>query len=283
MMQLAFLNKQIACAEITMLTTYIITVWTIFRVQGNLTLYTILIPMLITSSVELCYLLYHFFKFYKKLPERMNTSPISLQIIFKQRIYNYINQIAKTIYSPNSMTIFFAYLLGFQQAATIKLFTNIITLCYTCISKSIGVTIGATFSAINQMPLPAIQSFFKDVTKRYFQLLYILSLVIMIIVGYSYYFSIITGIMAIHILLFFGISFFEHVSITYEQLFMTQHAANILAIINCVSLIALGACVYAYIFKMIHPAIIIVIFFVVKLFSLKTMNMIAQKRWTIFL
>lgn len=283
MMQLAFLNKQIAYAEITMLMTYITTVWVIFSIQGQLTLYAILMPMLITSTLELFYLLYHFVGFYKMLPECINTSHISLHIIFKERIYNYINQIAKTIYSPNSMTILFAYLLGFQQAATIKLFTNIITLCYTCISKSIGVTTGATFSAMNQMPLSAIQSFFKDVTQRYFQLLYILSCVIWVIVGYSYYFSIITGIMAIHILLFFGISFLEHVSITYEQLFMTQYAANILAAINCIGLVILSVCSYAYACNAINQITIICLFFMVKLACLKILSTIAQHRWAISL
>ena len=283
MMQLAFLNKHIAYAEIIMLITYIATVWTIFSIQGQLTLQAILMPMLITSSLELCYLSYHFLKFYKNLPEHINASHISLHIIFKQRMYNYINQIAKMIYSPNCMTIFFAYLLGFQQAATIKLFTNIITLCYTCISKSIGVTTGATFSAMNHMPLPAIQSFFKNVTQRYFQLLYILSCVILVIVGYSYYFSIITGIMAVHILLFFTISFLEHISITYEQLFMTQHAANILAIINGIDLILLSGCAYAYAFNIANQITIICLFFIVKLTSLNILSKIAQYRWAISL
>jgi hypothetical protein len=280
-MQLAFLNKQIAYAEITMLITYISMIWIIFNIHGQLTLHNIFIPMLITSALESCYLLHHLLNFYYKLPKLTNPSQISLKIIFKQRIYNYINQIIKTIYSPNSMTIFFAHLLGFQQAATIKFFTNIITLCYTCISKSIGVTTGATFSAMNQMPLPAIQSFFKDVTYRYFQFLYIISFVLITVVGYSYYFSIITKIMALHILLFFSISFLEHVSVTYEQLFISQQAAKLLAMINLVGLVLLSGCGWIYHSYNINPIILLCMIMTIKILLLDAIRFFAEIYWGI--
>lgn len=281
MMQLAFLNKQIAYAEITMLITYISTIWIIFSLYKQLTLYNIFMPMLITSALELSYLSYVFFKFYCKLPELLHTSKISLEIIFKERIYNYINQIIKTIYSPNSMTIFFAYLLGFQQAATIKFFTNIITLCYTCVSKSIGITTGATFSAMKHMPLPAIQSFFKDVTHRYFQFLYILSCILIMVIGYSYSNSIISGIMVLHILLFFSISFLEHVSITYEQLFISQQAAQLLAFVNLIGLMLLIICGWVYHTYHFDPIIILYACLIIKILLLYIIRSLAKKRWGI--
>ena len=283
MMQLTFMSKQIAYGEITMLFVYILTVWGSFNFYGQVTLYTILIPMAITSILEYCYLFKHFLRFYYSLPEFAETQQICSKIIFKERFYNYINQISKTVYSPNSMTIFFAYLLGLQQAATIKLFTNIITLCYTCISKSIGVTTGATFSAMNQMPLDIIRSFFKNITHRYFQFLYILTFVLIIVVGYSYCTRIITEITALHILVFFSISFLEHVSITYEQLFMVQHAAKMLAIINSIGLIILSFSVYAYSLHALQEIGIICLFIIIKSISLKFLTLIAKKRWGISL
>lgn len=281
MMQLAFLNQQIAYAEITMLIAYISTIWTIFAMYQQLTLYNIFMPMFIASALELCYLLSVFFKFYDKLPELLTTSKISLKIIFKERMYNYINQIIKTIYSPNSMTILFAYLLGFQQAATIKFFTNIITLCYTCVSKSIGITVGATFSAMKNMPLPAIQSFFKEVTHRYFQFLYILSCVLIAVIGYSYYYAIISGTMALHILLFFSISFLEHVSITYEQLFISQQAAQVLAFVNLIGLVLLIVCGLLYRIYHFDPSILLSMCLVIKILLLVYLRFLAKNRWGI--
>ncbi|MBV8660818.1 MAG: hypothetical protein JO129_01570 [Candidatus Dependentiae bacterium] len=282
MMQLAFLNKQIAFAEISMLFIYIATVWGIYNAYGQLTIAAIFVPMLITSTVELCYLLYSLLNFYFKLPTNpIITEQIPFKNILIQRIYNYINQITKTMYSPNSMTILFAYLLGFQQAATIKFFTNIITFCYTCISKTIGVTTGATFSAINQMPLPVIRDFFQEITRRYFQMLLILSLLIIIIVGYSWYFSMISGIIASQILLFFTITMLEYVTITYEQLFISQHAAKPLAQINIATFIALIICGYMYQLNIIHYMGFIYLYFCIKIISLQAISFFANKRWAI--
>jgi len=281
MMQLAFLNKEIAYAEITMLTTYITSVWIIYGVYGQLELHNIFLPMLIASSLEFCYLLYGLFGFYHKLPIEKRAPNIPFKVLFKQRVYNYINQISKTVYSPNSMTMLFAYFLGFQQAATIKFFTNIITLSYTCISKTIGVTTGAAFSAMNKMPLQALQSFFKDVTKRYFQMLSILTLLLIMIVGYSYYSSVITGITSLQIILFFSVSLLEHISITYEQFFMSQHATWILTIINVYGLSLLVSYGHVYLSQGINLSTMLYIFIGIKITSLSIMSFLAKRRWGI--
>ena len=281
MMQLAFLNKEIACAEITMLIMYIASVWTIYGIRGQLELHSIFLPMLIASSLEFCYLFYGLFTFYQRLPVEKKAPNIPFKVLFKQRIYNYVNQISKTIYSPNSMTIFFAYFLGFQQAATIKFFTNIITLCYTFISKTIGVTTGAAFSAMNKMPLQKLQSFFKDVTKRYFQMLLLLTTILAIVIGYSYYQSIITGTMSLQIILFFSISLLEHVSITYEQFFMSQHATWILTIINMFGLSLLIGYGQVYLSQTINLSTMICIFISTKIISLWTISFLAKRRWNI--
>jgi len=282
MMQLAFLNKQIVYASLSMLFAYIATVWTIFTITGQLTLYNIFIPMIIFSTLELWYVSYQMIQFYNSLATVTSTiAHIPFNLLFKQRIYNYTNQIIKTLYSPNCMTLFFAYILGFQQAATIKFFTNIITLCYTCISKTIGVTTGAALSTMNSMPLPAIQSFFKEVTYRYFQLLCLLSIILMIIIGYSSYYSIITNIMAWHITLFFVISLLENISITYEQLFISQHAAKVLAVINSTGLVLLGMSGWLYYSYNFNPIILLSVGIIIKIISLLSLNIVAYQRWGI--
>lgn len=280
-LQLAFLQKQIAYAEMSMLLTYMSIIWFIYGIYGQLTLHNIFIPMLITATVECLYFLYHAARFSHTLPDQSHSTNIHWNIIAHQRIYNYINQIIKTMYSPNSMTIVFAYILGFQQAATIKFFTNIITLCYTCISKSIGVTVGAAFATMKNMPLPSIQFLFKDITYRYLQFLYILSCIMITILGYSYMHNYITKTMAIHISLFFIISFLEHVTITYEQLFISQQAAQLLTIINCIGFTLLMGCGLIYYVYISNPIVLFFAYITIKMLLLHMMRSLAKKHWGI--
>ncbi|MBP6869877.1 hypothetical protein KBC04_03280 [Candidatus Babeliales bacterium] len=282
-MQLAFLNQQIAYAQIIMLSCYIACVWSLYGFYNQVTALTIFVPMLITSSLELWYCVYNVWNFYNGLSNEPAADNIPLKVLFKQRVYNYLNQITKAIYSPNSMTLFFAHLFGFQQAATIKFFTNIITLLYTCISKSIGVTTGATFSAMNQMSLISIQSFFVDVTKRYFQFLYLLTSIVLCVLGYAWYTSFITTIMTFQILLFFSISFLEHLSITYEQLFMSQRKAWPLALVNVGGLIILIPSLYVFAVYGVRLSFFLGIFVGIKILSLWKISSLAYQYWGITL
>ena len=276
MMQLAFLSKQIAYAQVSMLLAYIVCVWSLFYWNGQLTLEDIFGVLLITSMVELGYLSYNFTQFYQRLSQETDAPDIPFKVFFKQRIFNYINQITKVVYSPNSMTLYFAYALGFAQAATIKFFTNIITLSYTCIAKSFGVTSGALFSSSNQTD---IAKFFKDITYRYFQFLSILSCVMLSIVSYAYYTYMITQVMAWQILLFFSISFLEHVAITYEQLLMSQNKTLILACMNASSLTLLLICGYGYSNSLVRWPIILCMFIIIKIISLWAVRLVTRKHF----
>jgi len=273
MMQLAFLSKEIAFAEIGMLFFYISTVWYNYYHYMSISLNTIFIPMLTTSTLELCYLFYVFFNFYNALPSTTKSIKIPIKKIISQRILNYINQLSKTIYSSNGMTIFFAYILGFQQAATVKFYTTIITLCYTCISKSIGVSSGAALSAINQTSSVEVKSLFKDINKHYIRFLYTLSIVLIIVIGNSWYFSKVTKIMAWHIVLFFIISFFNNLSLTYEQFFISQHASKKLVIINIIGLVVIGSSIiFLHLHGFTNQFTFIFIFITTKLALLLTMK-----------
>lgn len=281
MMQLAFFNKQIAYAEISMLLSYLATVWGLYTIYKNITITTIFIPMLITSSLELLYLGYYLIQFYQQLPDAVAAPYIPFKVLFQERFYNYINQIIKTVYSPNSMTIFFAYLFGFQQAATIKFYTTIITLLHTCITKSIGVTSGAALAAMKGSPLPIIQQFFQDLTTRYVQFLLILSIILISIVGHAWYIDMITIEMAGHIMIFFSISFLEHVTITYDQLFISHHKASLLAYINATGLFSILTLTMLYRYQAISLPSYIGMIILIKLCCLIFIVYQANKHWTI--
>ena len=281
MMQLAFLNKQIAFAELGMLISYIAIIWGIYFSTNSISLFTIFAPMFITASCELMYLSYALFQYYNQLPS-ITVEPVRIPfiLIFKQRIYNYIHQVTKTIFSPNSMTLLFTYMLGFQQAATIKFFTNVITLGYTCIHKTIGVTSGATLSAMHHTSFNQIQLIFAKITKTYFQFLYSMGIMVAIIIGYSWYTTAITPLMIAQITFFLIIGFLENITLTYEQLFISQHRSKILAIINLCELGLLAPIVYWGVFT--HKGLFVLMAFIlIKLTFLYVITFLAQRYWRI--
>lgn len=280
MIQLAFLQKNISYAELGMLVSYVTIIWTIFAIQTNISLYTIFIPMLITTSCELLYLSYIFIQYYQQLSlHSMPHAKIPLQTLFMQRLFNWIHQVTKTFFSPNTMTIMFAYVLGFQQAATIKFFTNIITLGYTCIHKTVGISSGVALSAINHAPIEKIKEIFQEVTQAYFKFLYTMSFVIASVVGYSYYVAAITPLMALQIIIFFCIGFLEQITLTYEQLFMSQKKSKFLASINLAEVSLLLPTFYFN--EFMHGYTILLIFVIVKLLSLMCIELLASKFWNI--
>jgi hypothetical protein len=262
-MQLAFLYKKIAYMQTLSLFVYIGSIWFFYATCGYISLIALFAPMFITSSCEVLYMLYECVQFYQQLPEEPKIANIPFKVLFLQRFYNYINQIVKFMYSSNSMTLYFAYTIGFAQAATIKFFTNIITLLYTCIAKSIGATSTAIFAASKE---ENISQTFKDVTYRYFQLIMIISAVLLTIISYAYHTAMITPIMVYYILLFFLITSLEHIAITYEQMMIIQGQSSRLAIINSIALTLVASTAYIYWYT--HFQIVMYVYIVCKSISI---------------
>ncbi len=246
MAQLAFYHRQLAYIQVMTLISYFCMVWGYYAFYTTISLITLFLPLLIASTIELLYITLLMQQWYKKLPQSTATSYIPFKGIFAQRCYNYSNQIIKAVYAPNSMTLFFAYALGFQQAATVKLYTTIITLVYTCITKTMGITSGAVLSSMNHLPLAQIRQFFRNITWYYTRSIGIMSIILSSIVGYAFIQGMLSGTMALHIFLFFTISLCEQICITYEQLLLSRHASKTIMIINGLSTLAICLCWYAY-------------------------------------
>lgn len=278
--QLAFLNKQISIAELSMLISYITIIWSYYYFTGKITLYTIFMPMFITATLELIYLTVVITMYYQQIPSIITTTnKIPFRLFLMQRIYNWIHQITKTIFSPNIMTIMFAYTLGFQQAATIKFFTTLITFGYTCIHKTIGISSGAILSATNHKSIEKIRFLFTQVTRSYFYFLYTMSTIIFVIVRYSYWANLITATMALHIVIFFIIGFLEQITLTYEQLFISQKKSKDLAILNIIELIIFFLIFYWS--NYLQASVIFIFFVIIKLINLGAITYLADKYWAI--
>ena len=95
------------------------------------------------------------------------------------------------------------------------------------------------------MALEQIQSTFKVAIKTHIFFLGLTGIITSIVLGYSWSLNFITSSMVLQVLLFFIISFLENISLTYEQLFIAQHRAKILAQINILELSLLAPIIYS--------------------------------------
>ena len=283
-MHLHFANKQIAFGQLAMLTTYLTCLWTTFYLTKQIDLFSIFFWMLITCCLELIYFCYLVYDFYQSLPEQnesnTKTNNVAITIVIKERFYNYINQLTDTIYSPNCITLLLASFLGFPKVATIKLFTNAITLLYTCISTTMHTTSGAFFASINNKSLKIIRKAFKSITHTYFYLIATFTLLLIISLINYWYIQAITINIAFYIILFFIITMLEQINITYKQLCIAKGKTykitqfNILEIISIFfSFLLFQSNQFLFIFSLIIIKILFIIFLAIFL----------KKQWNISL
>ena len=275
--QLLFLNQAIACIQVSMILLYAIMVWASYLFLGFISLYTIFIPMLIISTLETMLTTIIIYNVYKKLPEQSsNTHPITHKSAFiQEQLFNYINQTAKNLFSPNFLMVFVAYNLGMTQAGYIRFFTNIITLLYMFLTRSIGVPTGALFSKLLSTPFSTTRSSFIKITNTYIQVLYFFAITIIVtILPYLRHHA-----MTPHILLFIAVGFVEYITITYEKLFVVQKHSKNLAIINTMSIALLF--LYLYIKKNIALSLIILPILLIRISSAVYIGYYAFIRWKV--
>lgn len=283
-MQVAFLNKQVVSAEIAMLALYIVMVWSRYFVAGALNLMDIFAPLLIASVLEVVFLVWQLQQFYSTLTSTSSKNIIQKvpsHLIIKDRAFNYINQISKTLFSPNCMILVLASNFGFAAVGTIKLFTNFISLIYTFLNKTIGITSGAAFSATAHHSNKNKAPIFKTITKRYVYFLFLLSatcVAYMLVSVADNNPAINYHNIAWQIIPFFMVSFLDYVVITYEQFLIANQAAQFLALINLVNIVAILGSVYLSYLSINN---ILIIMLIVRLCSIVSIHEYVKYKWSI--
>lgn len=246
--QLAFLNKKITTIQVSMVLCYVILFWGSYFITHQMTLHTIFVPMVIISYLEILFLLAILRVYYKTLPDQdQNCSTLPKTNIIVDQTYNYANQVGKSFFSPNFLMLIIAYNLGMHQAGAIRFFTNIITLLYMLLNRSIGVPSGALLSNMTKQAFEQVRQTFLMITNAYIQFLYALALTLAaILVPRVITYQQIEPSIAYHILLFITAGFIEYLTLTYEKLYITQKASKYLAAINLISIILLMIILYAH-------------------------------------
>lgn len=281
-MQLAFLNRQIVASELIMLVVYIVLVWMKYFISHQLTLFDIFMPLFVASILEVSLLSFYVVRFYKNLnnaaPLKKNQH-VPLNIIAKQRVFNYINQVSKTLFSPNCMIIVLASVFGFPAVGTIKLFTNFISLIYTFLNKTVGITSGATFSATAYQDIKNSKPIFQTITKKYIYFLFSISISAVIymlisLIGHNVSYHNI----AWQIIPFFMVSFLDYLVITYEQFLIAHQSAMFLAIINIFNIAAIIGSIFLSYLSVNN---ILLIMLIVRLASIICIHEFVSIRWNI--
>ena len=248
--QMSFLQKSISIFDISTLLLYVAFVWSYYFVAHTITLYTIFIPMAIISCIE-CYLLAQAIKkFYNHLPAQdlTVTTPLPREI-FADQVINYINQIAKALFSPNFFIIVLACYVGLAKVGQIKLFTDIIVLLYMLLNRSFGLPTAALFSSMakqasidkDQEKISSSQQTFMKVINWYTQFLYALGITISFIMGTCFMGqACVSSVVLFNSILFIFAGFIEYLGIAYEKWYLTQGKAWILGIANSINLALYG-------------------------------------------
>lgn len=288
--QMSFLQRSISMFDISTLIMYVLFVWSYYFAFHQVTLFTIFVPMAIISIVE-CYLLTKaIYKFYKNLPAESTTITPSPREVIGYQVINYINQIAKALFSPNFFIIVLACYVGLSKVGHIKLFTDIIVLLYMVLNRSFGLPTAALFSSIAKQAIIdqdqeklsfSLQAFTKVIT-WYTQFLYALGITISSIVAACFLGSVcFSSVVLFNIILFIFAGFIEYLVIAYEKWYLTQGKSWILALANGINLV-----LYAILFIVMHfihiPAefiLIPIIFF--RLLFIVSIMYIAHRIWGI--
>jgi hypothetical protein len=249
--QMSFLQRSISIFDISTLLIYVAFVWGSYFISHQISLFTIFIPMAFISILE-CYLLTHaLISFYHRLPLEASgqVTPVTKVIIVHQLI-NYINQIAKALFSPNFFIIVLACHFGLSKAGQIKIFTDTIVLLYMVLNRSFGLPTAALFSSMAKQvdslknPIDSTQGtfagslqIFAKVTNWYIQFLYALGFIIIALLFscYAHHDSFSVSILY-NVILFIFAGFMEYLLIAYEKWYLTQNKSWILAIINGINL-----------------------------------------------
>ena len=277
--QLSFLNKVITILEISTLIIYISTLWAYFFIFHQITLYTIFIPMMMTSFIENMVLIYILIKNHspKIALNQLESLPTSSSII-KNQYFNYINQTVKSLFSPNFLILYLAYFVGLTKAAYIKFFTDSIILLYMLLNKSIGLPSGAMLSRLTD--ITAVKKAFLNITNKYIQFLYAIATgIVALNFSYPRNQACMQPEITSNVLFFIVAGFMEYIAITYEKLFITQNASKKLAFINSCSLIPTLICLYfAY---LLPKCYLLLPFMAIRAIALLTIAYFTYKTWNI--
>lgn len=253
-LQLVFKNEISAPAEMGTLLLYALIFWSFFSLGYQISLYLALVPLLITTIVSMLILMYGVSQWYQTLPASETASPppitqaVQLGRIAKSRCFAYIHQLTRTLFSSNFLIPFFAVHVSVEVAGSITLVSSIAHAITKIVEKIFGNSSSALLANIKQGGLDVKQHYFSLINGQLHQLLY--SIIIFCGINFNkiavfYQKTDPRSFTFLFFILCFLIYFMEGFIIIYEKLCIAEERAELLLLINGITLGLMATMLYS--------------------------------------
>lgn len=285
-LHLAFFNKDMALLEITTMCAYTTIVWITYCHTKNITLYTIFLPMAITSALDVSILTYYMYaRMYQKLPALTTiTSPIDNPLSWKRIIHartcNWLNQLSTLLFSSNFLVPFFSAIIGLSHAAIFRLISSITYFITTTIHRLFGTTSITVLAQTKHLESHEKQAVFASITKEFNHILY--GIIIFSLINYHKILHL-NGIKESTsydiALLFFLMNIIEQFFVAYEKFMISEEKAVYILLVNMISIfLATGA---IYLSKEFSATNVLIVFIFIRLFILLMTYLLSLYCWNI--
>jgi len=279
----AFKHNITTAIELCTVVSYIIMVWSSYYAGYPLDLQLVLIPMVITSAVSLCFLLYHLNAWYQSLPliEDEGVVTVPTARILHHRLGAYVSQLATLFFSANFLVPLFAWKCGLAYAALFKLISHFNNIVYMIIHKIFGASLQACFALMRQEENEMRSDFFGTATNYVYQLLY--GIIIIAVINGTRFLALKkmnadSDILSIGYLFFISL-LVENFFVSYEQLYQAEEKTAYLNLLNGANVIAL--LLFGMSSLSAHPIAFLLFFVAARLCALGLIGLHAYHQWRI--
>ena len=250
LLQLAFMNHATTSIEVFTIATYVLMVWGWYSLRGYINLYTLLVPLLITSLTSVTLLIFCLYRWYKKLPQEPK-SEISQGYLYsriiKSRILSSIYITGQQLFSSNVLIPTIAMHSGLIEAG---IFNLLATLSYSITSifhKIGGYTTQAILSYIKDQELEVKRTAFSFISS---ELLHIIgAITTFLIINYQKVLFLNRQLLAtdqwmLSAYLYLGIILSDYLVVAYEKFYLNEERADYLALFHIITIIACSLLLY---------------------------------------
>lgn len=231
--------RKVAYTELILICSYISMVWGIYAYMHIITLFSLFIPLFISTFIAALYSAYQLISCYSQLPKDEHLQKKGLYRHAKLRMFSWLTHITHCIFSGNVLVPLIASTVGIQHAAILKLVSNCIHTAIATIEKVFGLTSTVLFAYTNSQQK---QYVFSLITRYLSPLIVVLSSMGMYGV-YTFLFHQNTMHLFPFLLAYSVIHINNLLALTYEKLLLNQTKGAVL--INC-TLIATALALFSW-------------------------------------
>ncbi|MBT3456383.1 hypothetical protein HN446_04940 [bacterium] len=279
LMQVAFLNKQAACAEIVAIAVYLSLVWGQYFAGIPLSLYSTFGSLVISTGISVIIMSRWVAKWHKGLPEeKALETKIPLKSIFKNRIFNYSHELSTQFFSHGFLVPFFAVHIGMEQAGVFQIISSTEQYIRSIIKRMFGLTSNALLAHIKQATLSCKQKMFYLASSRLFPILYTIFIFMVINITRLIPASGISVSWGT-IYFFFIFAFLHNFFVVYERFYIIEEKVQLLFYANSIALSIFAIIIYLFGGK--HLLFAYASLAIIRVFYYAAMIYVSYKIWNI--